>query len=45
MIEPMASYRFMREIFERTPDAIDGERFIAAWVDVAMAVAQRHGLT
>jgi hypothetical protein len=45
MIEPMASYRFMRETFERTPDAIDGERFIAAWVDVAMAVAQRHGLT
>jgi hypothetical protein len=45
MIEPMASYRFMRETFGRTPDAIDDERFIAAWVDVAMAVAQRHGLT
>jgi AcrR family transcriptional regulator len=44
MIEPMASYRFMRETFGRTPDAIDDERFIAAWVDVAMAVAQRHGL-
>jgi len=44
IIEPMASYRFMRETFGRTPDAIDDERFIAAWVDVAMAVAQRHGL-
>jgi AcrR family transcriptional regulator len=45
MIEPMASYRFMRETFGRTPDAIDDERFIAAWVDVAMAVARQHGLT
>lgn len=45
MIEPMVSYRFMRETFGRTPDAIDDERFIVAWVDVAMAVAQRHGLT
>jgi AcrR family transcriptional regulator len=45
MIEPMASYRFMRETFGRTLDAIDDERFIAAWVDVAMAVAQRHRLT
>jgi AcrR family transcriptional regulator len=44
MIEPMSSYRFMRETFGRTPDAIDDERFIAVWVDVAMAVAQRHGL-
>jgi len=44
IIEPMASYRFMRETFGRTPDAIDDERFVAAWVDVAMAVAQRHGL-
>jgi len=35
----------MRATFERTPDAIDDERFIAAWVDVAMAVAQRHGLS
>jgi AcrR family transcriptional regulator len=44
IIEPMASYRFMRETFGRTPDAIDDERFVAAWVEVAMAVAQRHGL-
>ena len=44
IIEPMASYRFMRETFGRTPDAIDDERFLAAWLDVAMAVAQRHGL-
>jgi AcrR family transcriptional regulator len=44
MIEPMASYRFMRETFGRTPDAIDDERFIAAWVDTALAVASRYGI-
>ena len=44
LIEPMSSYRAMREMFGRTLDDIDDERFIAAWVDVALAVAQRHGL-
>ena len=46
MIEPMASYRFMRDTFGRTPDAIDGASGSSrAWVDVATAVAQQHGLT
>jgi len=30
--------------FGRTLDDIDDERFIAAWVDVALAVAEQHGL-
>ena len=45
LIEPMSSYRAMREMFGRTLDDIDDERFIAGWVDVALAVAERHGLT
>jgi AcrR family transcriptional regulator len=45
LIEPMASYRAMREMFGRTLDDIDDDRFIVSWVDVALAVADRHGLT
>jgi AcrR family transcriptional regulator len=44
LIEAMASYRFMRETFGRTFDDIDDERFVAGWVDIAVAVAERHGL-
>jgi AcrR family transcriptional regulator len=44
LIEAMASYRLMRETFGRTFDGIDDERFIAAWVDIALTVASRHGL-
>ena len=44
LIEPMSSFRAMREMFGRTLDDIDDERFIAGWVDVALAVAQQHGL-
>ena len=44
LIEPMSSYRAMREMFGRTLDDIDDERFIVGWVDVALAVAQQHGL-
>jgi AcrR family transcriptional regulator len=44
LVEAMASYRFMQETFGRVPDGIDDERFIASWVDVALAVAARHGL-
>ena len=44
LIEPMSSYRAMREMFGRTLDDIDDERFIAGWVDVVLAVAQQHGL-
>jgi AcrR family transcriptional regulator len=44
LIEAMASYRFMHETFGRVLDDIDDERFIAGWVEVALAVAARHGL-
>jgi AcrR family transcriptional regulator len=44
LIEAMASYRFMQETFGRVLDDIDDERFIAGWVEVALAVAARHGL-
>jgi AcrR family transcriptional regulator len=44
LIEPMSSYRAIREMFGRTLDDIDDERFIAGWVDVVLAVAERHGL-
>ena len=45
LIEPMSSYRAMREMFGRVVDDMDDERFIEGWVDVALAVAARHGLT
>jgi hypothetical protein len=45
LIEAMASYRFMQETFGRVPDGIDDERFITSWVDVALAVGARHGLS
>ena len=44
LIEPMSSHRAMRDMFGRTLDDIDDERFIAGWVDVALAVAQQQGL-
>jgi AcrR family transcriptional regulator len=44
LIESMASYRFMQQTFGRTLDDIDDERFIAGWVDIALAVARHHGL-
>ena len=44
MIEPMAAYRSMRETFGRTPDGLDDERFIAVWVELALAYAAEHGI-
>jgi hypothetical protein len=40
----MASYQFMQDTFGRVPDGIDDERLIAAWVEIALGVAARHGL-
>lgn len=45
LIEPMSSYRFMRSVFGRTLDDIDDTRFVDAWVDTALAVAGKHGLS
>jgi AcrR family transcriptional regulator len=44
LVEPMASYRSIRQTFGRVPDAIDDERFIAAWVQTALAVARHYGI-
>jgi AcrR family transcriptional regulator len=44
LIESMGSYRFMHQTFGRTLDNIDDERFIASWVDIALAIAAHHGL-
>jgi AcrR family transcriptional regulator len=43
LIEPMSSYRFMRRTFGRTPGGVDDERFVAAWVETALAVARQLG--
>lgn len=44
LVESISSYRFMTETFGRAPDDLDDERFIAGWVQVAMAVAAQHGI-
>lgn len=44
LTEAMASYRFIHQTFGRVPDGIDDDRLIAAWVDIALAVAERNGL-
>jgi AcrR family transcriptional regulator len=44
LIEPMSSYRFMRETFNRTPDDLDEDRLVAAVVELAMAAAREYGL-
>jgi AcrR family transcriptional regulator len=44
LIEPMSAYHSMRQTFGHVPDDVDDERFIASWVEVALAVARRYGL-
>jgi AcrR family transcriptional regulator len=44
LVEPMGSYRSIRQTFGRVPDDIDDERFIAAWVQTALAVARHYGI-
>jgi AcrR family transcriptional regulator len=44
LIEPMSAYHSMRQTFGRVPDDVDDERFIASWVETALAVAARYGL-
>jgi AcrR family transcriptional regulator len=44
LIESMGAFRAMRETFGRVVDDIDDERFIAAWVSLAMAAARERGL-
>jgi AcrR family transcriptional regulator len=45
LIESMSAYHSMRRTFGRAPDDVDDERFIAGWVETALAVAQRFDLS
>ena len=44
LTQTMSAYRNLQETFGRVPDNVDDERYITAWVDVALAVAARYGL-
>ena len=44
LVEPMGSYRSIRQTFDRVPDDIDDDRFIAAWVQTALALARHYGI-
>ncbi len=45
LIESMAAYRELDRLFGRVPAQIDDKRFIDAWVDAALAIAHRYGLS
>ena len=45
LIESMGAYKELNRVFGQVPADIDDERFIAAWVDTALAAAHRFGLT
>jgi AcrR family transcriptional regulator len=45
LVESMSAYHSLRRTFGRTPDDVDDERFIAAWVETALAVARRYDLS
>jgi AcrR family transcriptional regulator len=45
LTQTMSAYRSLQQTFGRVPGDVDDERYIAAWVDVAMAVAARYGLS
>jgi len=44
LTQTMSAYRSLQETFGRVPGNVDDERYITAWVDVALAVAARYGL-
>jgi AcrR family transcriptional regulator len=44
LIESMGAYRELNRVFGQVPADIDDDRFIASWVDTALAVAHRYGL-
>lgn len=44
LIESMGAFRAMHETFGRVVDDVDDERFVAAWVALAMAAARERGL-
>jgi AcrR family transcriptional regulator len=45
LIESMASYRQLNRLFGHIPGQVDDDRFIDAWVETALAVAHRYGLS
>jgi AcrR family transcriptional regulator len=45
LIESMASYRELKRLFGHIPGQVDDGRFIDAWVEAALAVAHRYGLS
>ena len=44
LVESISAYHSLRRTFGRTPDDVDDDRFIAAWVETALAIAERLGL-
>jgi AcrR family transcriptional regulator len=44
LVESISAYHSLRRTFGRTPDHVDDERFVAAWAETALAVAQRYGI-
>jgi AcrR family transcriptional regulator len=42
LVESMSAYHSLRRTFDRTPDDVDDDRFIEAWVETALAVAGRY---
>lgn len=45
LVESMAGYRTLSDVFGRVPGEVDDERFVQAWVDTAAALATSVGLT
>jgi hypothetical protein len=45
LVESMSAYKELDRLFGRIPGSVDDERFVQAWVDTAIAVAHRHGLS
>ncbi|HEX8646984.1 MAG TPA: helix-turn-helix domain-containing protein [Thermoleophilaceae bacterium] len=44
MVQAMAAYRFHEDTFGEPPLGVEEERFVATWVDLAMAYARSRGL-
>jgi hypothetical protein len=44
LVESSAAHHSLRRTFGRSPDDVDGERFIAAWVETVLSVARRYGI-
>jgi AcrR family transcriptional regulator len=45
LIESMAAYRELNRLFGEVPGEVDDGRFVEAWVEAALAIAHRYGLS